>query len=366
MAKASEAVTFPICRKSAINRIALAPMTNTQSHLNGCLSADEHHWLRLRAEGGFGTIITAGAYVDEVGKSWNGQIGIHNSDTAKAFAPLIHDFSLKNTLGVLQLFHGGMRAKHDAASNLSPSGGKNSRGDVIARAMTTNEIRSTIAAHIDAAERAQQIGFTGVEIHAAHGYLIHQFLSTATNHRNDEWGGKTENRNRFLLSILRGIRDRCGDRFLVGVRLSPEDANWFHGIDFDACLDLSCKLAEEESVDYLHISLWDAFKHADKYPNDGPAICHFKQSLPAEVPLMTAGKIWSAEDANTIMGFGADMIALGRVAIAHPTWPRGYAEINNYDPLKPPFTKRYLNDAGLNNDFVTYMTKWKGFVSTVE
>ncbi len=366
MANVTDTIIFPICNKSASNRVVLAPMTNTQSHLDGQLSNDERRWLTLRAKGGFGTIITAGAYVEETGKSWDGQIGIHNDVTASAYIPVIEDFREYNSLGILQLFHGGMRAKFDAKTNMSPSGGKNSRGDTIARAMSEKEIKDSIAAHVDAADRAQRVGFDGVEIHAAHGYLIHQFLSTATNNRTDEWGGKAENRNRFLINIIRGIRDRCGDDFLVGVRLSPEDANWFHGIDFDACIDLSCKLAEDEKADYLHISLWDAFKPADKYPHDGPAISHFKRNLPNHVPLITAGKIWSAKDADAVLSYGADMIALGRVAIAHPSWPNDYGEIDDYKPASPPFTKRYLNGVGLNNDFVAYMTKWKGFVSTAE
>lgn len=361
-ANLNDPITYPISNITASNRIALAPMTNTQSHSDGRLSHDEADWLKMRVDGGFGTIITAGAYVDRLGKSWDGQIGIHNQATAESFLPLTDSFRKSSSIGVLQLFHGGMRAMHDANTNLSPSGGTNSRGERIARKMNTQEIHNAIDAYVEAAYRSKQSGFHGVEIHGAHGYLIHQFLSTETNQRKDDWGGNSSNRERFLLSIVRGIRERCGDNFLVGVRLSPEDANWFHGIDFDACIDLSCRLAEDEGVDYIHISLWDAFKAADKYPNEGPAITHFKKALPQNMPLMTAGKVWRGEDAEEIRSYGADIVALGRVAIAHPNWVKEYLNNNDYKPDTPPFSVDYLKKAGLNPAFVEYMKKWKGFV----
>lgn len=337
-------------------------MTNTQSHDDGRLSDDEAKWLKQRIDGGFGTIITAGAYVDALGKSWNGQIGIHNHATKESFTPLTEAFRKGNSVGIIQLFHGGMRAMYDKNTNQSPSGGKNSRGETIARKMDIDEIHSAINAHIEAAYRSKQAGFHGVEIHGAHGYLIHQFLSSETNKRTDLWGGSTKHRERFLLQIVRGIREKCGSDFVVGVRLSPEDANWFHGIDFDACLDLSCRLAEDEGVDYIHISLWDAFKAADKYPEKGPAISHFKKALPKITPLMTAGKIWSGQDAKDILSYGADVLALGRVAIAHPNWVNEYLNNDLYNPTKPPFSISHLENAGLNHSFIEYMRKWKGFV----
>ncbi len=361
-ANVKDPIVFPVSKISAPNRVALAPMTNTQSHPDGRLSDDEATWLKMRASGGFGTIITAGAYVDALGKSWDGQIGIHNQTTAESFLHLSESLRQGSSIGVLQLFHGGMRAMHDANTNLSPSGGTNSRGQTIARKMDVSDIHLAITAHVEAAYRSKQSGFHGVEIHGAHGYLIHQFLSTETNRREDDWGGSSANRERFLLHIVRGIRERCGEDFLIGVRLSPEDANWFHGIDFDACLDLSCRLAEDEGVDYIHISLWDAFKAAEKYPDRGPAITHFKKVLPPEVPLMTAGKIWRGQDAEDVLSYGADILALGRVAIAHPNWVNEYLQDTDYHPSAPPFSVTHLKNAGLNPAFVEYMRKWKGFV----
>jgi 2,4-dienoyl-CoA reductase-like NADH-dependent reductase (Old Yellow Enzyme family) len=357
-------IVFPVCQLEMKNRIALAPMTNRQRYPDGSLSEAEAGWLLMRAEGGMGMIITAGAFVNEHGRSWAGQIGIHNTKTRDAFLSFTENCKTLRSLPVLQLFHGGSRAMlQDSRPAPSPSGWKNTNGDTVAYAMQGKEVVDTIGDYVQAAIRAKDAGFSGVEIHGAHGYLVHQFLSTKTNLRNDEWGGNSNKRERFLLEIIRQIRQRCGNDFLLGVRLSPEDSHWFYGIDFDACVDLSSRLAEDEGVDYIHISLWDAFKAPDKYPESEPAITHFRKHLKKEVPVMTAGNIWTAADANIVREFGADLLALGRVAIAHPDWARK-AENINYSPGRPPFTKQHLKNAGVNPVFIEYMYRWPGFVAS--
>ena len=358
-----DSLVFPVCQMKVKNRIALAPMTNQQSHADGRLSSAESEWLLMRAEGDMGMIITAGAFVNENGRSWEGQIGIHNTSTRDAFVPFTEKSKALGSLPILQLFHGGSRAlAQNGRLSPSPSGWKNSDNQTIAYAMQGKEITAAIDHFIAAAVRAKEAGFSGVEIHGAHGYLVHQFLSTKTNLRNDEWGGSSKKRERFLLEIIRGIRQRCGHDFLLGVRLSPEDSRWFYGIDFDACVDLSSRLAQDEGVDYVHISLWDTFKAPDKYPESEPAISHFRKQIKNGVPLMTAGNIWTSAEAEIAQGFGADLLALGRVAIAHPDWAAQAKDIN-YAPKRPPFTKRHLKNAGLSPVFIEYMHRWPGFVA---
>lgn len=355
-------LSFPVCGLEAKNRIALAPMTNCQSHSDGRLSPEEEHWLRLRIKGGTGIIITAGAYVDTKGQSWEGQIGIHNNETRDSFHSFTDTCKVNNCISIMQLFHGGMRAIH-TPHNLSPSGATNSKGETTARSMGVGEIKQSIEHFIRAAERCHKAGFSGIEIHGAHGYLVHQFLSSTTNQRCDDWGGTTAKRERFLLEIIRGIRDRCGKDVLLGVRLSPEDANWFHGIDTDACLDLCERLSHEEHVDYIHVSLWDAFKSTDKHPEKGPAIGLFRNVINPSVPVLTAGKVWTLEDAERVLSMGADGVALGRVAIAHPNWVNNYMLDMHYMPNRPPFTKNELRKSGLSDVFIDYMRKWRGFVT---
>jgi 2,4-dienoyl-CoA reductase-like NADH-dependent reductase (Old Yellow Enzyme family) len=353
-----EPITFPVSGKLMKNRIALAPMTNVQSHPDGRISAEEQHWLQKRIDGGFGMLITAAAYVQENGKSWNGQIGIHNDEVSESFKKLNSQATQQDCLSIIQLFHGGLRSFHGGPS---PSG-NSEKQNTMGTPMLKSEIRECINHFIAGAKRAKEAGFSGVEIHGAHGYLVHQFLSTATNRRSDEWGGNLQNRARFLLEIIRGVRDTCGKDFVLGVRLSPEDNNWFHGIDFEACLDLSAQLAEEENLDYLHISLWDAFKSPDSSPDTPPAISQFRKWINSAIPIITAGKIWTLEDAHECLKLGADILALGRVAIAHPNWVKD-SENEKFQPSYPPFSITHLKNAGLSQPFIEYMKKWKGFIA---
>jgi 2,4-dienoyl-CoA reductase-like NADH-dependent reductase (Old Yellow Enzyme family) len=352
-------ITFPVSGRQMKNRIALAPMTNVQSHPDGRMSKEEHLWLQKRIDGGFGMIITAAAYVQENGKAWHGQIGIHNDATAESFKALNAEASRQDCLSIIQLFHGGLRSLQGGPSPSGNADKQNSMGTP----MLKNEIHESIRHFIESAKRAKAAGFSGVEIHGAHGYLVHQFLSTATNTRSDEWGGNLQNRARFLLEIVRGVRENCGEDFVLGVRLSPEDNNWFHGIEFEACLDLSAQLAEEEGVDYLHISLWDAFKSPDAQPESAPAISQVRKWVNQTTPIMTAGKIWTVEDAHKCLDLGADILALGRVAIAHPNWAKD-SENADFQPNYPPFSTEYLKNAGLSQPFIEYMKKWKGFVNS--
>jgi 2,4-dienoyl-CoA reductase-like NADH-dependent reductase (Old Yellow Enzyme family) len=144
---------------------------------------------------------------------------------------------------------------------------------------THEEIDLTIQAFVDAAHRAQRAGFDGVELHGAHGYLLHQFMSKVTNTRSDDWGGNFENRTRLVRTILRSIKEKIPTGFIVGVRLSPEDKYTFQGIDFDESLALA-RILSEEGADYIHISPWDALKRPDKYADiDKALITYFRESV---------------------------------------------------------------------------------------
>jgi 2,4-dienoyl-CoA reductase-like NADH-dependent reductase (Old Yellow Enzyme family) len=212
-----------------------------------------------------------------------------------------------------------------------------------------------------AAQRAARAGFDGVELHGAHGYLLHQFLSTATNQRTDAWGGSFDNRAKLLRTILKEIRASVSTSFIVGVRISPEDKYTFKGIDFDESLQLAGLLAED-GADYIHVSPWEASKFPDKYPDSGkPLVTWFREVLPIHTALITAGGIWTVDDAARILAYGADLIALGRVAIGVPSWPSD-ARKPDFVPLMPPYTPLYLKRADLGDAFIEYMRRWTGFV----
>lgn len=336
-----------------------------QSHDDGTLSNDEYKWLVRRAQEGFGIIITCAANVAKEGQGWKGELGIYDDKHLPGLQKLAKSIKNQGSLALVQIFHGGARSPESltgqqawSASAHNFSMGKN---EVSVLEGTTAKIHQSIKDFVAAAERAYKAGFDGVELHGAHGYLLHQFLSTATNQRTDEWGGSFENRTRMLRTILKEIKTKLPKEFIVGVRLSPEEKHNFLGIDFDDSIALA-KILAEEGADYIHVSPWDAFKKPDKYPNeDKYLLSYFREALPQTIPLMVAGLIWTGADAEKALNLGADFVALGKVAIAFPNWP-SLTKNPETVPQKPPYTVEQLQLADLGESFIDYMKRWDGFV----
>ncbi|MCA6296878.1 MAG: NADH:flavin oxidoreductase, partial [Phenylobacterium sp.] len=236
------------------NRLMLAPLTNLQSHPGGTLSYDEHRWLTLRAQGGFGLTMTAAAHVQAIGQGFPGQVGIFSDVHIPGLARLAEDIRKAGSLGVVQLHHAGMRspAALIGEAPVCPS----EDADTGSRALTLDEVHQLRDDFIAAAVRADKAGFDGVEIHGAHGYVLCQFLSAETNRRTDAYGGSPENRARLILEIIDGVRASCRPDFNLGLRLSPER----FGLSLMEIRDLAGRLFSEAKIDYLDMSLWDCFK----------------------------------------------------------------------------------------------------------
>ena len=225
------------------------------------------------------------------------------------------------------------------------------------REMSSIEVSQMIQSFTDAAVRCEQAGFTGVELHGAHSYLICQFLGAKTNRRTDQWGGDINGRSRFLLELIKSIRAATSERFLIAVRISPiiEKA----GIYLEDSLVLAQILCSAE-IDMLHISCWDVFESV----NDGveeSLTRRFRNVMPENFPLISTGAVWGTEDAQWLLDQGADLVGVARVGIAHPDWPRNLND-PHYLPQRPPFTENHLRSVDLSDVFIDYMKRWKNFV----
>jgi 2,4-dienoyl-CoA reductase-like NADH-dependent reductase (Old Yellow Enzyme family) len=346
---------FP-CGASAPNHVWLAPMTNMQSHPDGTLSDDELRWLVRRADGGFGVIATCAAHVAADGQGWPGELGIFADRHVDRLRELATAIRGKGSFGMVQLFHGGLRADPKLTGEPTWSA---SAVEADARAATDARIVEVIDQFRAAAVRAVDAGFEGVELHGAHGYLLCQFLSATQNQRVDRWGGPFEHRARLLRETLRAVRAAVPPRFVVGVRISPEDRGNAKGLDLDESLQLARWLADD-GADFLHLSLWNASKPTVKRPEVHP-IAVFREAVP-KLPLVVAGGIWTAAEARAAVELGADAIALGRAAILNPDWPRHLDE-PRWEPKRPPATIDELHALDLSPTFATYMRQWKGFVA---
>ena len=345
------------------NRVALAPMTNGQSQPDGSLGEDELVWLARRADGGFGMIATCAAHVAQDGKAWAGELGIDEDSRLPGLTRLAERLRVRGGLGVVQLFHGGLRAsrKHSGAAPWSASAHQESGPSYeTPRPATEEDLARVIEQFGEAAARAERAGFQGVEVHGAHGYLPSQFLSTVMNQRGDRWGGELANRARLMRELTRSVRAKVSPGFLVGVRLSLEDFAFAKGLDLDESLQVAQWIAED-GADFLHASLWDVHANTKKRPEAHPLEL-LRAALPAEVAILAAGTIWSVEDAERAMARGADVVSLGRAAVLNPDWP-DEARKPGYQPRRPPMAPDELVGRAVSPKFVEYLRRWEGFVA---
>lgn len=331
-------------------------MTNMQSHADGTIGDDEMHWLLSRADGGFALVMTCAAHVAKDGQGWAGELGIFDDRHVDGLARLAGRVRDRGAAPFVQLFHGGMRADPKVTKeqpwSATPTDG--------ARAATVDDLARVIEQFGDAAARAMDAGMAGVEIHAAHGYLLTQFLSRTQNLREDAWGGALENRARLVRAVLRRVRERTDPSFTVGVRISPEDFGNAKGLDLDESIEVARWLAED-GADFVHLSLWRSAENTKKRP-DAHAVALFRAAVPADSRIFVAGQIWTRADAEALLVRGADVVALGRSAIANPDWPMRARE-DGWEPRRPPLTADDLRARALSPRFSEYMRQWKGFVA---
>jgi 2,4-dienoyl-CoA reductase-like NADH-dependent reductase (Old Yellow Enzyme family)/thioredoxin reductase len=219
-----------------------------------------------------------------------------------------------------QLWHGGA-AYRRGVQPVSASAVPTPSVNVVPRPMTKAMIDDTVAAFAAAAARCREGGLDGVELHGAHGYLIGQFLSAATNLRDDEYGGSLENRARFLVEILEAIRDAVGDDFPVGVRLSGTDFIE-GGIDQAEAAAVAQRI--EPLVDFLDVSMGSYWRfHKFLSTLDDPLGYELDSSAQVtravEVPTIVTGRIMTLDHASHLVATGvADMVSMVRAMIADP------------------------------------------------
>ena len=339
------------------NRFMLAPLTNQQSCEDGTLSDDEYKWLVMRAAGGFGAIMTCGAYVVPSGKCFPGQLGIASDSQIEGLTRLATGIKSEGSLAIVQLFHAGNRSPAEMIGQAplypvdDPATG--------ARAMTTAEVEALVEEFVIAAQRAEKAGFDGVELHGAHGYLPSIFLSPTINLRTDKYGGSLENRSRFVREILAGIDKACGPQFSIGLRLSAER----FGLEVEETCQIAQELMSEATIDYLDVSLWDSFKEpADERLQGRSLMSYFTELDRGDVRLGVAGKIMSAMDAKACIDAGADFVLNGRAAILHHNFPHRIQKNESFESEPVPVTRAYLEAEGLAPPFIKYMDDFFGFV----
>ena len=339
------------------NRFMLAPLTNEQSHADGTLSDEEYRWLTYRAEGGFGLTMTCASHVQRVGQAFTGQLGCYSDDHLPGLTRLAAGIKEHGSLAIIQLHHGGRRANAELIGTqpVSPCPDP----DAGSREMSTEEIEQLIVDFIAAAVRAEQAGFDGVELHAAHDYILCELLNGTFNVRTDHFGGSLENRSRALFEIISGIRSQCRPDFNLSIRFSPER----FGQATADIVEIFQKVAQSGDVDFIDLSMWDVFKEAvDEEFAGRPLLEVFTELDRGATKLAVAGHLYTGADVQRALDLGADMVALGRAAVTNHNFPLLMEGDPTVAMRELPVSRATLANERLSPSFITYMSNWQGFV----
>ena len=240
------------------NRVVMTAMGTMLGDWNGCSTPEQVRFYEERAKGGCGLIIPEFTSVDpDSGHCNRIQLGIWDARQISSFERICDAVHRHGAKIFVQLHHGGREAPpaiNGGRQAMAPSVELNSvigRDTILPREMTIEDIDRLVGLFVQAALNAQAAGADGVEIHGAHGYLLQQFMSPYTNKRTDEYGGSMENRCRFIVRILKGIREVVEPGFVVGARINGNDFVE-GGNDQDACVEIAKYL--EPYVDYFNVS----------------------------------------------------------------------------------------------------------------
>jgi len=338
------------------NALALAPLTNMQSHPDGTLSDDEFKWLTMRAQGGFGMTMTCAAHVQAIGQGFPGQLGIFGDEHLVGLTRLADAIRAAGSISSVQLHHAGIRAEKSIIANpVGPS----AHEETGARALSTDEVKQLRDDFIAAAKRAETAGFDGVEIHGAHGYILCAFLSPELNQREDDYGGSLDNRTRIIREIIAGIRAECRADFQLGLRISPERM----GAPLMDNVSFVTDLMTTDDLDYIDLSLWDYTKMPAEEEHQEKTLMGYFTDIPrGSVKLGAAGKIYNAADVRAVFDQGCDFALIGRGAILHHDFPNRVKADADYAMPALPVSRQHLADEGLSETFINYMSGWPGFV----
>lgn len=300
-------------------------------------------WHRIHlgafATGGAGLIFVEATGVVPEGRISVGCPGIWSDQHAEAFRPIVNfAHSMNRAIGI-QLAHAGRKAStmlpwdDHLIADASEGGWQTVSASPLAfhgmptpRELSLYEIAGLTDAFVEAAKRAVAVGFDVIELHAAHGYLFHQFLSPLTNLRIDEYGGNFEGRTRFLREVVAKVRASIPEGVPLFVRISATD--WVEGgWDIEQSISLSREL-RKVGVDLIDVSS-GGLVHNAKIPFAPSYQVPFAQAIKAEAEILTSavGMITEVEQAEEIIASGkADAVMMAREMLRNPRWPLGAAE----------------------------------------
>jgi 2,4-dienoyl-CoA reductase-like NADH-dependent reductase (Old Yellow Enzyme family) len=317
------------------NRIMVSPMCQYSAQEG---NATDWHMVHLGnlAISGAGLLFVEATAVNPEGRITHGCLGLYNDENEAALKRVVDAVrSISDIPLAIQLSHAGRKAsslkpweggsligkENGGWEMIAPSPIPQRPGETAPRAMDTQDFEHVLTSYIQTTQRAKRLGFKVIEVHMAHGYLLHEFLSPLSNRREDVYGGTLEGRMRFPLQVFEAVREAAGDDIAVGVRISATD--WAEGgWDIDQSISL-CKKLQARGCAFIDVSS-GGLSYAQKIPltpgYQVPFAAQIRQEV--DIPVITVGLISDPKQAEDIVASGkADIVALARGFLNDPRWP---------------------------------------------
>jgi 2,4-dienoyl-CoA reductase-like NADH-dependent reductase (Old Yellow Enzyme family) len=332
------------------NRIVVAPMC--QYSADDGVGNDWHiTHLGMLANSGAGMLVIEATHVERRGRITHGCLGLYSDACETALERIVyHCHHIGTAKMCIQLAHAGRKASsarpwegakaltaaEDAWPTIGPSALPFGPGWHTPAAMTEEDMARVNAAFTDAAKRSLRIGFDAIELHFAHGYLLHSFVSPLANKRNDQYGGSFEGRMRFPLEVVKSVRAAVPRHVPLGARITGTE--WVDGgltpDDAVAC----AKALKEAGLDYIDVSSGNITPDS-RWPSDPGFNVPAAERVRRETGIATrvVGMIAGAQQAEDIVASGkADMVAMARAFLDDPHWGWHAAQVLGADVTRPP------------------------------
>lgn len=311
------------------NRIVMPPMVLNYADEDGRVTDRYIAHIERVARGGVGTIVLEASYVTPEGRGFRHQLGVHDDGNVPGLRRVVDVAHRYGAVIGIQLYHAGRQTSSTVIGGqpVAPSSIPCPLMQEMPAELSGERIAELVRAFGEAARRAIAAGLDFVEIHAAHGYLVNQFLSPFSNRRTDRYGGSFDNRTRFLDGIIDAVRRATGNAVPVTVRISADEM-----VPGGITIDDSCALArhlETKGVDALHVSAGNYGSYTRGYMippmarEDAPLVDYARRiKAVVSIPVIAVGKLRDPAVAAGVLERGdADFVAIGRGLLADPDWP---------------------------------------------
>ncbi len=320
------------------NRIMMSPMSQHAAGEDGC--ATDWHLVHYgsRAVGGCGLVMIEDTAVQARGRTSHTALGLYESRQVDALSRIVSFCHAQGAAAGLQLAHAGRKAfvdAHGGEDAIAPSPVAFGPGWIAPREASEPELDGVVRAFAEATRLALGAGFDAIEVHAAHGYLLHQFLSSLTNFRTDAYGRGVVGRSRLLLEVVEAVRGQCPPGLPLFVRLPAGDGQP-GGLDIEEVVGCA-ELCADAGADLIDIT--------GGTPMMGGRRAASEEVLALAAALVDAGRLPVAVGGGIADGLaaeqlvrerGASLVSVGRPLLANPYWPLRAAEDLRVPPPLPP------------------------------